>query len=105
MTQLDCNVTGCMHNKENCCCKNEIEVQGNSATIACNTRCGSFDKKREDSYSNVTGETAKKATDVACQAKNCVYNEEGYCEAGHIGIVGSSACSSDQTECGSFKRR
>lgn len=105
MTQLDCNVTGCMHNKDNCCCKNDIEVDGSSATSSCNTCCGSFDPKREDSYSNSMDRMAKKATDVSCQAKNCMYNEQGYCEADHIGIVGASASQSEQTECGSFKRR
>lgn len=105
MTQLDCNVTNCAHNKDNCCCKQEIQVDGASATEARCTCCKSFDTKRDSSYSNAMERSATKATDVACQAKNCMYNEDGYCEAGHIGIVGSSASSSDQTECGSFRKR
>ncbi len=31
MTKLDCNVTGCLHNSENCCCKNVIVVEGQTA--------------------------------------------------------------------------
>ena len=28
MTKLDCNVTSCVHNADNCCCKQEIYVEG-----------------------------------------------------------------------------
>ena len=48
---------------------------------------------------------ASKATEVECMAKNCIYNSEGCCDAGHIGITGAMASSSEQTECGSFKSR
>ena len=103
MTQLDCNVTSCMHNAENCCCKEKIEVEGTSATKPANTCCGSFDARKGDSYSNAAASDAKKSTDVACEAKNCIYNEDGYCDADHIGIVGAAASTSAQTECKSFR--
>ena len=35
MTKLDCSVTGCMHNAENCCCKNTILVEGKTAQDKC----------------------------------------------------------------------
>ncbi|MCQ4727858.1 DUF1540 domain-containing protein, partial [Anaerotignum faecicola] len=31
MTRLDCNVTNCLHNAENCCCKAAIIVEGEQA--------------------------------------------------------------------------
>ena len=105
MTQLDCNVTTCMHNSDNCCCKNKIEVEGTSAKKPCDTCCGSYDAKGDGSYSNAIGKEAEKATQVDCKAINCMYNENGYCDAGHIGIMGVNAMSSDQTECASFKSR
>ena len=37
MTKLDCSVTGCMHNAENCCCKNTILVEGKTAQDKCDT--------------------------------------------------------------------
>ena len=46
MTKLDCSVTGCMHNAENCCCKNTILVEGKTAQDKCDTCCGSFDEKK-----------------------------------------------------------
>lgn len=105
MTNLDCNVTNCMHNADNCCCKQKIEVDGSSATERCDTCCGSYDKKGEGSYSNSMDRNPSKSTEVDCRATNCMFNVGGYCDAGHIGIVGSKATSSEQTECGSFRSR
>ena len=31
MTRLDCTVTSCLYNKERCCCKDNIEVEGSHA--------------------------------------------------------------------------
>lgn len=105
MAKLDCNVTSCMHNADDCCCKAEIQVDGSCAKECCETCCGSYDKKGEHSYSNNASKTPDKVTEVNCKATNCVYNADGYCDADHIGIVGSSAVSSEQTECGSFRSR
>ena len=43
MTRLDCNVTNCLHNAENCCCKAAIIVEGEQAKDTCDTCCGSFE--------------------------------------------------------------
>jgi len=94
-----------MHNSNNCCCKNKIEVEGSSAKESCETCCGSYDVRGEGSYSNVMKENAKKSTEVGCRAMNCVYNDGGYCGADHIGIEGMNAKESGQTECGSFRSR
>ena len=53
MTKLDCNVTTCMHNADNCCCKNAIIVDGHSAKDKCDTCCGSFDESKDSSFHNV----------------------------------------------------
>ena len=37
MTRLDCNVTNCLHNAENCCCKAAIIVEGEQAKDTCDT--------------------------------------------------------------------
>lgn len=105
MTQLDCNVKSCCHNADNCCCKSKIEVDGSAATNCGDTCCGSYDKRSGDSYSNRAEGRAVKATEVDCKATNCLYNVGGYCDAGHIGIIGETAQEGTQTECGSFQRR
>ena len=47
MTRLDCNVTNCLHNAENCCCKAAIIVEGEQAKDTCDTCCGSFDENKD----------------------------------------------------------
>ena len=34
MTKLECNVTNCLHNADNCCCKQAIMVDGQSRPAA-----------------------------------------------------------------------
>ena len=63
---------------------------------------GSYDKRGSSAMSNSARE-ASKATEVECMAKNCIYNSEGCCDAGHIGITGAMASSSEQTECEALK--
>ncbi|MBQ7548383.1 MAG: DUF1540 domain-containing protein [Clostridia bacterium] len=42
--------------------------------------------------------------DIHCNAKNCVYNEEGSkCVAGHIEVGPSSACTCAETICATFE--
>ena len=79
MTKLDCSVTGCMHNAENCCCKG-----------------GTFRNLFK---------TPESRLEVECEATNCVYNTDRRCSAEHIGITGGNATVSMQTECSSFQKR
>ncbi len=42
--------------------------------------------------------------EISCNAKNCVYNENGQkCVAGHINVGTSTACTSSETFCSTFK--
>ncbi len=42
--------------------------------------------------------------EISCNAKNCIYNENGQrCNAGHIDVGTSSACKSSETYCSTFK--
>ena len=40
--------------------------------------------------------------EVACEAKNCVYNSQGMCDAEHIDIAGISASAIGETLCATF---
>ena len=104
MTKLDCSVTGCMHNAENCCCKNTILVEGKTAQDKCDTCCGSFDEKKGGTFRNLF-KTPESRLEVECEATNCVYNTDRRCSAEHIGITGGNATVSMQTECSSFQNR
>ncbi|MBS6519029.1 MAG: DUF1540 domain-containing protein [Clostridium sp.] len=104
MTRLDCNVTGCVHNSENCCCRNSITVEGKAATEKCGTCCASFDENKGQMFKNMF-KTPESQLRVACEAENCVYNKDKFCAADHIGITGGNAVEAHQTECSSFKAR
>lgn len=101
MTRLDCTVTGCLYNKEKCCCKDNIEVVGDQAKHSRDTCCSSFRERGEQVRSSVDYPT--KDTDVACKAEECTFNEECHCHAKHIGIAGGDACDCQETECATFR--
>ena len=104
MPKLSCDVSTCMHNAEHCCCKSTILVDGASADCAEKTCCSSFDERKGDSFRN-SYERPNMSMPVECEAYHCVYNERRKCVADHIGIAGSSAKVSHETECSSFRMR
>ena len=101
MTRLDCNVTNCLHNAENCCCKAAIIVEGEQAKDTCDTCCGSFDENKDGAYHNLF-KTPENRLEVDCEAVKCVYNEGRHCSA-DIGIAGDVACEASHTECEYFR--
>ena len=101
MTKLDCTVTGCLYNKEKCCCKDNIEVVGDHAKHSRDTFCNSYRERSEQVRSSVDYPT--KDTNVACQAVECTFNEGCHCQAKHIGIAGGDACDCRETECATFR--
>jgi hypothetical protein len=101
MTRLDCTVTGCMYNKEKCCCKDNIQVEGDHAKHSRDTCCSSFREQKEGMSNCVNYPT--KDTDVACKATDCTFNENCHCQAKHIGIAGGNACECQETECATFR--
>ena len=104
MTKLNCNVTSCVDNADDCCCKNSIVVEGQTARDKCDTCCASFDENKGDAFTNLF-KTPENRLEVDCEAINCVYNERRRCVAEHIGIGGGKASSAGQTECTSFKAK
>ena len=58
MPDLRCTVQTCAHNKNFYCDLDGIVVGGNSAKRAEETCCDSFEERKGDSYSNVTGEAS-----------------------------------------------
>lgn len=101
MPLLDCSVENCVYNKRECCCRGEIEVDGRDARVTEDTCCKSFEEQRGESYTSAT-EHPCQTIDVACEAVDCIYNKDCKCDARHIGIAGSNACTCGETECASF---
>lgn len=104
MTRLDCNVTNCLHNSDNCCCKQTIIVDGRDACDCGDTCCGSFDENKDGSFQNVF-KTPESRLEVDCEAVKCIYNEDRHCTAEHIGIAGDGANRAEHTECATFEAR
>lgn len=101
MTNLDCTVRTCLYNKDDSCSRDNIHIEGTSATITEETCCKSFVERKEGMSDSVAD--AAKCTNILCDAKNCIYNEECHCDAEHIGIAGRDACECKDTECASFR--
>lgn len=102
MPELKCTVQTCVHNKQFLCDLDKIQVGGNQAKTACETCCDSFQERKNDTYSNITGD-ASELTNIYCEAKECMYNKETKCLAGKISVEGSYACKCENTECATFK--
>ena len=101
MPELRCTVQTCTHNNNFYCDLDGIVVGGNSAKRAEETCCDSFEERKGDSYSNVTGEASATST-IDCKATDCTYNDNCKCHAGKISVEGSNACRCGQTECATF---
>ncbi len=101
MTNLDCSVKNCRYNENNCCCKENIQIDGSSARCSNETCCGSFVERSEEYARNSVYEPSK-PTNVSCKAENCKYNEDCQCHASDIDVAGSKACCCGETECKTF---
>ena len=104
MPNLDCTVVKCTYNVDEYCAKGTILVAGEDAEQPRETCCSSFKEKKENGYSNVD-RMVDRQVEVDCEAKDCIFNESGNCNAGHIGIAGANACECNETECASFRPR
>ena len=106
MTILNCTAMTCMYNKDQRCCKGDIQVMGDHAKSADETCCGSFRDRSQESFSNSAKETCGcEKIDVDCKAHECTYNEHCRCTASSIDIAGQNACSCQETRCNTFACR
>ena len=103
MPELKCGVVTCVHNKENYCELDSIEVVGGSAQVSEQTSCGSFSERKGEQYKNTT-KSASPMSQIKCQAVECKYNESRKCNAGKISVMGTDACKIEETECATFKK-
>ena len=84
MAQLDCNVKSCCHNEDNCCCLSYFE-----------------DKSGEKN----SAQTPHVSLSIACQATNCMYNDDKVCHADHVDISGIRATAAHETVCATFQEK
>lgn len=99
MSGINCTIGECQHNQNCQCCLESISVSGGGTSS--NTCCDSFSKGSGFQSSN---ETPCSCHSIACEAHDCVHNDNCECHADNISVC---ACSSDcncddDTQCSSF---
>jgi len=105
MSQISCGVTSCKHYCDQGCCKNQIEVGGHAAETSRDTCCDSF-SMRAGGYSNDIGrQTPASKTKIACEARDCAYNDCGCCQSENVHVCGDGACKCGETCCDTFRRK
>ena len=102
MTKLQCHVIHCSSNKDQCCCRPDIQVDGDSACVCDQTCCLSFSPKSAGQNARCSG--CRPQTAIDCEARRCVYNETGVCQAERVRVSGCKdhVCSRQETECSTF---
>ncbi|MEG0014831.1 MAG: DUF1540 domain-containing protein [Cellulosilyticaceae bacterium] len=102
MPKLNCGVSNCAHNSEDCCCLNQIGVAGDAANNSIETCCSNFS---EQTGATNSMESPNAALEVECQANNCTHNDNCKCCAQSIDIAGQGASNCVDTCCSSFCER
>ena len=106
ITVLECNAEECANNKNQCCCKGEINVKGACASHTDGTCCGDFQKRGSSTASNSCGcSTPNRSVEINCDAEGCMYNNEHRCFADRIGISGAGVSTAEKTQCATFRPR
>ena len=101
MTRLKCNISDCVSNKDNLCCRPYIDVGGTNACSCGETCCDSYMKKTGNATNSADFSSPNAALEINCKAQNCVHNKSGKCHAGLVNISNGS----NGTECASFKEK
>lgn len=102
MSNIRCTVQSCAFNCASGCSLGDIHVGGNEAVESCETSCESF------TVANAVMSVAKRPEEhssVGCDARNCVHNCGGECDAGSIDISGKHSKNVRDTQCDSFRER
>nr|WP_294528010.1 DUF1540 domain-containing protein [uncultured Blautia sp.] len=102
MTILKCSATNCIYNDARQCSRGEIDVMGESARIADETSCGSFQERSGSAMNSMEHHCGCEKIQIDCKAHNCAYNDNCKCTAAAIDVDGSRAQCSQETKCGTF---
>ncbi|MBU5451389.1 DUF1540 domain-containing protein [Acetivibrio sp. MSJd-27] len=105
MNKVNCDVTNCAYNHEQCCKAAAINIDGLRANADSETCCGTFvdEKHGGSNLSNSCGN--EDCSCLNCDALNCKHNEDCRCSLSEIDVCrcDNNVCSCDQTCCGSFE--
>lgn len=105
MTNLRCGVKTCVNNYNYCCCLPKIDVAGKTACNCGDTCCASFGEKGMYGKNSLNSAEAGEATEIGCDAVNCIHNNCNSCTASTISVAGRKAAKCFDTECDTFRMR
>ncbi|MBE6830264.1 DUF1540 domain-containing protein [Clostridium sp. KNHs216] len=107
MTNLHCDVMTCANNRDNFCCRPEIQVSGRQAQDSEETCCSSFLDATDGAQNSVGCSLPNTALDIYCEAENCRFNSNERCDANEISVQSGNAQPHSQsaTACASFENR
>jgi hypothetical protein len=107
MTNLSCNVMNCANNKDQYCCRPEIQVGGQNANHSQQTCCASFSDATESTQNAVGCVLPNTSLEISCEAGNCKYNNNDKCCADQISINGEeeNPHSQSYTQCATFAKK
>lgn len=105
MNKIQCEVTGCSHNKSNICYANRVNIGGKTAQKDDQTCCGSF--LNQLLYSDLTNNTNSEGSCdcLVCYVNTCKHNENCLCNLENIQVGGASAEIYAETICKSFENK
>ena len=105
MTDLQCGVSACAYWCSGLCSREAISVFGASARKKEETGYGSFYPRFDSGGKLENAGIAGPGCEIACDAENCIYNDERFCDADAVRIERCGAVSpqcDQETKCGSF---
>ena len=107
MPHIQCDAMNCAYNREACCVKNDVFIDGSGRTArAEGTSCISFEESAAvNSVTNAALPSSAGDAYVDCAATNCLYNDACECTAARICVCGRDAGCPSETYCDSFTDR
>lgn len=112
MTNVSCSACNCAYNKNDCCYKSKINVEGLFSRSKLGTFCETFKTPKErriyemelgSDMQSTNLEPYEIKTDVMCSANYCVHNKNNRCVNSTINVGPKAARYRSETECASFK--
>ncbi len=115
MPKLKCDAKSCTYNSKEYCCKSVIHVIGSKASSISDTSCGSYHKKKYDTFdtefatlheNDFSGnESINQYVTIDCDTKNCKYNHNLKCCSEKVIIHNDNKLSmgNNETMCKTFQ--
>lgn len=101
MTKLSCYVVSCSTNKDGCCCRPKIIVNGDHAQTCTDTCCSSYTYESEAVVNAISFLEPNRSVEIDCDACDCLHNKSHRCTARSIEI---NCHNCGGTECAAFKK-